>query len=549
MKLSATWKFTFISGDTYPTMNRTLAIVLFILGAGLAALAALRQAVPGYMDAEYYYAGALRLVQGDGFTEPFLWNYLDNPTGLPHPSHLYWMPLASILAAMGMKAFGTTSFWAARLPFILLYGMLPVICAYLSLKFLKSSRYAWVAGLLAVFSGVYLVYASIPETFVLYLVLGGLIWLLILKNDRDAVPSRTVALRAGLLGILVGLMHLARADGIIWVAGGVFWLIWMGIRSQKTSKLRVAIIWISFFLLAYALVMGAWYARNLNLFGTLMAAGNSRSLWITNYDQTFSFPASSITFVNWQAAGLRVHLQSRWDALVMNLKNLVAVQGLVILTPLMIAGLWHKRSLRGIQFAGLMGLGTLALMTLIFPYAGARGGYLHSTSAFQTLLWAVTPAGLELFVAWGQRKRNWQPERATPVFATLLIIVVAFITGWFYLSKVIGAGEPAARWGYSDRSYRQIGEKLPEYGVESEDLVMVNNSPGFYLATGRPSIVIPGGGVEQALAAAQKYGAKWLLLGESQGNLTDLYDRPEDTPGLHYRGDIGDLRIFCIDCE
>ncbi|HEY4693699.1 MAG TPA: hypothetical protein VIH16_09695, partial [Bellilinea sp.] len=330
-------------------MNRTLAIVLFILGAGLAALAALRQAVPGYMDAEYYYAGALRLVQGDGFTEPFLWNYLDNPTGLPHPSHLYWMPLASILAAMGMKAFGTTSFWAARLPFILLYGMLPVISAYLSLKFIKSSRYAWVAGLLAVFSGVYLVYASIPETFVLYLVLGGLIWLLILKNDWDAVPPRTVALRAGLLGILVGLMHLARADGIVWVAGGVFWFIWMGIRSQKTSKLRVAIDGISFFLLAYALVMGAWYARNLNLFGTLMAAGNSRTLWITNYDQTFSFPDSSITFANWQAAELRVHLQSRWDALVMNLKNLVAVQGLVILTPLMIAGLWQKRSLRGIQ--------------------------------------------------------------------------------------------------------------------------------------------------------------------------------------------------------
>src|SRR3972149_10142789 len=254
MKLSATWKFTFISGDNKAAMNRTLAIVLFILGAGLAALAALGQAVPGYMDAEYYYAGALRLAQGDGFTEPFLWNYFDNPTGLPHPSHLYWMPLASILAAMGMKAFGTTSFWAARLPFILLYGMLPVICAYLSLKFLKSSRYAWVAGLLAVFSGVYLVYASIPETFVLYLVLGGLIWLLILQNGWDTVTARTVALRAGLLGILAGLMHLSRADGIIWVAGGIFWLIWVSIHIKNISKLRVAISGVAIFLLAYALV-------------------------------------------------------------------------------------------------------------------------------------------------------------------------------------------------------------------------------------------------------------------------------------------------------
>ena len=44
------------------------------------------------MDAEYYYAGGIRLAEGDGFTENFLWNYLDNPVGLPHPAFTYWMP-------------------------------------------------------------------------------------------------------------------------------------------------------------------------------------------------------------------------------------------------------------------------------------------------------------------------------------------------------------------------------------------------------------------------------------------------------------------------
>jgi hypothetical protein len=55
------------------------------------------QPVPGYMDAEYYYAGAIRLHEGYGFTQPFLWNYLDEPAGLPHPRipigcrwHLDW---------------------------------------------------------------------------------------------------------------------------------------------------------------------------------------------------------------------------------------------------------------------------------------------------------------------------------------------------------------------------------------------------------------------------------------------------------------------------
>ena len=331
IKPLAIWKFTYIKSEILATLNRTFAIILFILGASLAALAALGQAVPGYMDAEYYYSGALRLANGDGFTEPYLWNYLDNPVGLPHPSHLYWMPLASILAAAGIKVFGSTSFWAARLPFILLYGLLPVISAQLSLNFLKDKRYAWVAGLLAVFSGVYLVYASIPETFVLYLVLGGLVWLIIFQDDWEAASYKTLAVRAGLLGIVVGLMHLSRADGIVWVAGGIFWLIWVGTTAKNNNKLRVAIICVSIFLLAYAVVMGAWYARNLNLFGTLMPAGNSRTLWITNYDQTFSFPADALTFASWQAAGLKVHLLARWDALVMNLKNLVAIQGLVIL--------------------------------------------------------------------------------------------------------------------------------------------------------------------------------------------------------------------------
>jgi len=529
-------------------MNRTLVIALFVLGASLAALAALGQPVPGYMDAEYYYAGALRLVNGDGFSETFLWNYLDNPVGLPHPSHLYWMPLASLLAAAGMKVFGSTVFWAARLLFILLYGLLPVVSAQLSLKFLRNPRHAWVAGLLAAFSGVYIVYSSIPETFVLYLVLGGLIWLVLFRSGWQNTSFKTLAVRASLLGILVGLLHLTRADGIVWVAGGILWLTWVSVSHANSAKLRVAIIGITVFLLTYSLVMGAWYARNLNLFGSLMATGNSRTLWLNNYDQTFSFPADQLTIANWMAVGFGSQLLARWDALVMNLKNLVAVQGLVILGPLMIAGLWQKRRERGVRFAGLMMIGTLILMTLVFPYAGSRGGYLHSASAFQTLLWAAVPAGLELFVAWGQRKRNWQPERATPVFASLLVLVCVFMTGWFYIQKVVGTGEPSTRWGYSDDMYREIDEKLNNFNVSPQDLIMVNNPPGFYLATGRPSIVIPGGGADQAVAAAKKYGAKWMLLGSEQGNLDDLYKNPKQNDALQYRGDVGDLRLFCIDC-
>ena len=95
IKPLAIWKFTYIKSEILATLNRTFAIILFILGASLAALAALGQAVPGYMDAEYYYSGALRLANGDGFTEPYLWNYLDNPVGIA-------APFSSLLDALGL---------------------------------------------------------------------------------------------------------------------------------------------------------------------------------------------------------------------------------------------------------------------------------------------------------------------------------------------------------------------------------------------------------------------------------------------------------------
>ena len=40
----------------------------------------------GYMDAEYYASIGSGIREGVGFNQNFLWNYLDNPTGIPFPS-------------------------------------------------------------------------------------------------------------------------------------------------------------------------------------------------------------------------------------------------------------------------------------------------------------------------------------------------------------------------------------------------------------------------------------------------------------------------------
>ncbi|MDO9130603.1 MAG: hypothetical protein Q7U34_12130, partial [Anaerolineales bacterium] len=70
-------------------MNWRHYLLLALFGLIVSGSIAAFQSVPGYMDADYYYAGGLQLAAGRGFTEPYLWNYLDDPASLPHPSHAY----------------------------------------------------------------------------------------------------------------------------------------------------------------------------------------------------------------------------------------------------------------------------------------------------------------------------------------------------------------------------------------------------------------------------------------------------------------------------
>ncbi|MBE9506962.1 MAG: hypothetical protein IMY86_02845, partial [Chloroflexi bacterium] len=56
-------------------------LVLFLLSLAVRLVTAALTCRPGYMDPAYYAAGAVRLAEGGGLTEPFLWNYLDDPAG------------------------------------------------------------------------------------------------------------------------------------------------------------------------------------------------------------------------------------------------------------------------------------------------------------------------------------------------------------------------------------------------------------------------------------------------------------------------------------
>ncbi len=81
--------------------------LLFIAGLIVSSLMLLIRPYTGYMDADYYFGTAREIASGHGFIQNFLWNYLDNPASILHPAFTYWMPLSSIIAAIGLWIFQT----------------------------------------------------------------------------------------------------------------------------------------------------------------------------------------------------------------------------------------------------------------------------------------------------------------------------------------------------------------------------------------------------------------------------------------------------------
>jgi len=178
-------------------MSYKAYLLLFFLSLAVLLISAAFQPVPGFMDAEYYFAGGLQLAQGKGFTESYLWNYLDDPTGLPHASHAYWMPLASLVTAVGIFITGSLQFSAARIGFILLATSISPLTAALSYRLIAKKHWALLAGFLAIFSGFYLPYLTTTDTFAIYMFLGAVYFLMVPKavlfrqNYHAAFKSRS----------------------------------------------------------------------------------------------------------------------------------------------------------------------------------------------------------------------------------------------------------------------------------------------------------------------------------------------------------------------
>jgi len=529
-------------------MSRRVYFLLGFSGFLLACMISAAQHSPGYMDADYYFAGGLRLAQGHGFSELLLWNYLDDPAGLPHPSHGYWMPLTSILAAGGMALLGRSDFSAARIFFILLAGLIPPLTAALAWRLSRRKNLAILAGAFAIFSGFYLPYIATTEIFTVYMLLGSLFFLLVppAADPAQEIPRRVWINFAG-LGIAAGLMHLARADGVIWLVAALA-AVWLhGLQQKQTAK--PSALWLNWLACAagYLLVMLPWFARNLTEFGALLSPGGSRALWIREYNELFIFPASQLSLARWWGGGLSEVLRVRLWAVGQNLISALAVQGEIFLLPLILLGMWRLRTDLRAWLAALAWTLTFLVMTLPFPFQGVRGGFFHSSSALQPFFWAAASVGLERLLELGSRLRGWRMNEARRFFGVGLVALAACLSAFVTYNRLFSTGSNHETWDASNRLYSALENHLKDTGAKPGDMVMVNNAPGYFAAAERQTISIPFGDVQAVCAAAQQYNARFLLLEIDQiKDGAELFTAPGDRLCLRYVGAFEDVRLYEI---
>ncbi len=494
-------------------------VALGVAGIVLALLIHAPKRAPGYMDAYYHLTIAERIAGGQGFTEPFVWNYLDAPDDIPHPSHLYWAPLPSILAAGAIRLLGK-SYHAVSLPFILCTAALPLLTFGLARRLGATVREAVASGLLVPLAGFYAAYWTSPDSFAPFAVAGCAALGLMAR----AHESRWRALAAG---VCAGLGHLARPDGILLIATGLLWVAWVWAKGRAP---RARALWAALAMLAgYAVVMGPWYARNWAVAGSPLAGGGLSSLFLREYNELYA--ARHIpTLTDYLAWGAGNIVASKAGALVSNLITLVGALLVVLAVPAA-WGLWAARRDGWLWPPLTFGVLLYLAMSLAFTFPGIRGSFFHSAGALLPFLFAAVFPGLRAGVAWASARRSsWNATQAYRVFAVALVVMALPVSGALYARAMGSRGVAIGPWNARYGVYPTVARWLDEHAAPA-DRVLVNDPPAFYYYSGRECAAIPSDGMDGLRFVQARYRVRWLVLEYNHPRFLDeVYDADNAPP-------------------
>lgn len=459
---------------------------------------------PSYTDAYYHFNAASRFAAGQGLSDTYLWTYLGAPDRLPadgaFPSHLYWMPLTSLIAGVSMAIFGSPGDHAiAQLPFIPMLASVALIGFWLGGRLTGNRRGAWLAGTISLCNGFFIRYWGAVETFAPYAFFGAsalaVMGVLLGRLHQHPVSWRML-LGWGGAGVLCGLAHMTRNDGLLLVGiGGLLILIVGAVRRMWRTLFAAGIA----LTLGYLCAMTPLFVRNMQVTGSLLPFGGTQAIWFIEYNELFNFPPDA----NPQRLLDFGVFETRRDAIVNNGMTFLAVEGLIVMTPFMLIGLWIKRREPLVVVFGAYALVLHVAMTLIFPFPGYRGGLLHSAAALIPGWAALGVVGLDAAVGWAAQRRRWRVQQARIVFGGALAGVALSLS--IYIG--VRGGVPPTTLATTPPIYPHLTTILP-----ADARILINDPAQLYYFTGLGGAVLPNEAPSVIAEIADHYALTHVLI-------------------------------------
>jgi len=510
--------------------HQPVNVIVLLAGAMILALA-LRLlllpmiAHPGVADPNHYYNMGLRLLDGQGFTIDYIWQYNVPPASIVHPEE-HWMPLVALIAAGSMALFGT-SVHAALLPFLLL-GVLLVPLGY------AAARQFGCQPLTSVFIGAWggllpeLTLASLrTDTTIVATILVGLSLLLMTHGIRRGYALAFIG-----SGVAAGLAYLTRNDGALLLPAFavtlVVYALW-GRREWRGS-------WWKYLLLPlfFVLVIAPWIARNLEVLGTATTPEADDMFFFTDHTDHYAYgrhftletmlaaqtPSQIINKRVFEAAAAIQVAYTAFDQLLP-----VAVMGGLLL-------LIAARDRRGwLVLAPVLILlfGLFVAYPLLIPYKSQAGSFKKAYLALVPLLLPLAGYALEHAIA----------DRRLRIGAMLLTL--AFLGANAFQMMRLDA-HATSDYLNSIEQVAAAARDLPDRNGDG-DIILMTQDPYMLRFVGLRSVMFPSEPRDVVIEVAQRYGVDYLLMPAARPALDALllddtldprFVRVAELPGTTY---------------
>ncbi len=483
----------------------------------------------GHGDSAFYYSVAENLVDGRGFEIDYVGHYLNGLPPIPHYANDYWMPLASVIIAASMAVLGKSLF-ASILPAVVASLLLALLTYRIARLFSEKRIVAVASALLVLFPSTVMRYSVATDTTIYFAIFaGGSLFLMMRGLARPALFLPAAGLAA--------LAHLTRQDGIFLVpalgaAIALAPLPWSG-------RTRWALIAASI----YLAVLSPIVVANFQVFGSPFPPGNSRTFFLTRYEDLFSYAQelSLGSYLDWGmkhivASKVRMVLTCCWRFLTF-LSVIVPLLALAGAVEAFLAPEPRRRwrlALPAIVFLS----GIMTFYTLVATFIPTAGGIVRSITS-------VAPFVIVLAVDFVER----HVRSRGIVLAAILATAVAFsIWGTRSAAQFIRVN---AYLGVQLEALRSVVEADLRARGATEAVIMTRNPWEVTLATRLPSVQIPNDSREVICEVAGHYRAEYLLIPTPRKALASLVKGEDGDPRFRKIADVpnSNWQVFRMQCR